>query len=78
MTLRENIRRALRAPCTANFAKLFDFVPAKRGRHTTRFPGLCADAETLGVSRIHLYLVLSGQRRSARLISRFNQLKGVR
>lgn len=45
------------------------------GRHTTRFPGIVADAKTLSVSRIHLYLVLTGQRTSHRLLADYRRLK---
>ena len=45
--------------------------PGNRG---TRFPGICAAASALGVNRIHLYLVLSGQRESRRLMARWNDL----
>ncbi len=40
-----------------------------------RFKNICADAATLGVNRIHLYLVLSGQRESRRLMKRYRALK---
>jgi hypothetical protein len=50
---------------------------AKKGLpHVTRFPGLMEHARALGVNRVHLYLVLSGQRISHRLLHRYNQLKG--
>lgn len=39
-----------------------------------RFPGIVAAARTLKVSRIHLYLVLTGQRTSHRLLKRYNKL----
>jgi len=42
-----------------------------------RFPGICLDAESLGVSRVHLYLVLTRQRRSASLLRRYRKLKGT-
>ena len=32
-----------------------------------RFPGICKVAADLGVSRIHLYFVLNGDRRSPRI-----------
>lgn len=37
--------------------------------HTRRvkFPGICRHAQRLGVSRIHLYYVLTGVRRSPRI-----------
>lgn len=40
-----------------------------------KFPGICADAATLGVSRIHLWLVLTGARRSLTLTRRYQALK---
>jgi hypothetical protein len=43
-----------------------------------KFPGIGKDAERLGVHRIHLYLVLTGERTSHRLLSRYHQLKGSR
>ena len=45
------------------------------GRHVTRFPGIVADARELGVNRIHLYLVLSGQRQSKSLLRRYANLQ---
>lgn len=45
---------------------------------SVRFPGLMNAAKALGVHRNHLYLVLSGQRTSHRLLARYHQLKGVR
>lgn len=44
-------------------------------RGETRFQGIVADAKALGVSRVHLYLVLDGRRQSARLLARYNELK---
>jgi hypothetical protein len=40
-----------------------------------RFPGICADAKALGVHRIHLFLVLKGERDSEPLKRRYRQLK---
>lgn len=48
--------------------------PKPQGR--VKFPGIGRSAERLGVSRVHLYLVLSGRRPSRRLLARYNQLKG--
>ena len=39
-----------------------------------RFPGITRDAKRLNVSRIHLYLVLTGQRTSHRLLRRYQAL----
>ena len=51
----------------------------KRGR--TQFPGIVEDARSLGVSRVHLFLVLTGQRTSKGLLNRYKafqrQLKGA-
>lgn len=45
---------------------------SKRKRQV-RFPGLVNAADTLGVHRNHLYLVLSGKRISHRLKLRYEQ-----
>ena len=39
------------------------------------FPGIVKDAEALGVNRIHLFLVLKGERESASLLRRYQELK---
>jgi hypothetical protein len=44
----------------------------KRG---PRIPGICADAEALGVHRIHLWNVLKGRRESRSLLRRYKALK---
>jgi hypothetical protein len=46
-------------------------------RRETRhvIPGICADARSLGVSRMHLWAVLSGRRESAGLVRRYEELK---
>ncbi len=38
-------------------------------------PGICADAQKLGVSRMHLWAVLSGRRESDGLVARYMELK---
>lgn len=39
-----------------------------RGRNgRTRFPGICEAAAAFGVTRQHLYFVLTGERRSPRI-----------
>lgn len=43
-----------------------------------RFPGLLANAHALGVSRNHLYLVLTGKRQSDRLLTQLASLHGGR
>lgn len=48
--------------------------PPKTRRGETRFPGIKRHAETLGVSRPHLFLVLTGQRKSASLLRRYREL----
>jgi hypothetical protein len=40
------------------------------------FPGIVADARRLGVSRMHLWSVLSGRRESTGLVRRYHALKG--
>ena len=47
----------------------------KRG--PTRFPGIIADAATLGVNRCHLYMVLAGIHVSNRLTARYQALKAA-
>jgi hypothetical protein len=47
----------------------------KVGDSRIRFPGICADAVVLGVTREHLYRVLTGERRSP-LLGRYRALKG--
>lgn len=44
------------------------------GRVHVRFPGICAAARELGVTRVHLYLVLTGQRESRNLTARYRAL----
>lgn len=46
-------------------------------RRETRhvIPGICADARRLGVSRKHLWAVLSGRRESDGLVKRYEQMK---
>ncbi|MDZ7317469.1 MAG: hypothetical protein ONB24_15260 [candidate division KSB1 bacterium] len=36
-------------------------------KNRVRFPGICSLAAELGVTRIHLYRVLTGERRSPRI-----------
>lgn len=50
----------------------------EKTRRVVRFPGLVTDAETLGVHRNHLYLVLAGQRRSVSLLNKYRELKGLK
>lgn len=38
------------------------------------YPDITAQARDLGVSRVHLYLVLSGKRKSARLTAAWRKL----
>lgn len=40
-----------------------------------KFAGICADAQRLGVSRVHLWLVLTGARQSRVLRQRYLALK---
>lgn len=76
MTLRNNIRRALNAPCTADILRHYTQSDAPAAtRRQVRFPGLVTSAEALGVSRNHLYLVLAGKRVSASLARRYLDLK---
>ena len=45
-------------------------------RRAVKFPGIVTDAETLGVTRQHLYGVLVGSRQSRRLLNAYRALKG--
>jgi len=47
----------------------------KKPLRQVRFPGLMTAAQTLGVHRNHLYLVLSGKRTSHSLLRRYNAWK---
>ena len=47
-------------------------VTVKRRR--VRFPGICTHADLLGVTREHLWQVLSGRRESRRLMKRYLEL----
>ena len=53
---------------------------SRKGVQTARraadITGICRDAQRLGVTRVHLYLVLKGRRHSARLMNRYAALKG--
>ena len=40
-----------------------------------RIKGICADAQTLGVHRVHLHKVVRGDRQSKRLLRRYNDLQ---
>lgn len=40
-----------------------------------RFHRIVADAQTLGVSRVHLWQVLTGRRQSKTLLARYRALK---
>ncbi len=48
------------------------------GRKFDKYPGITTDATTLGVHRIHLYLVLDGRRESRSLMARYQALKAGR
>jgi hypothetical protein len=43
-------------------------------RNPVRFPGIVRHARQMKVSRMHLYLVLTGQRTSHRLLRRYRAL----
>lgn len=50
--------------------------PAKsRTSSKVRYHGIVADARSLGVSRVHLWFVLSGRRRSLSLLRNYHALK---
>ena len=43
--------------------------------HRPVYPGIVADARRLGVSRMHLWAVLSGRRESSGLVRRYRKIK---
>ena len=48
----------------------------KRGRgRPSRWPGICRDAETLGVTRTSLWRALSGHWELPKLVARYEALK---
>ena len=47
----------------------------KRIKNRVRFPGIVEHAAKLGVTRIHLWMVLTGDRESKRLLRRYRELK---
>lgn len=50
-------------------------VVKQKSKHPLyRFPGIGADADALGVTRQHLYLVLIGQRQSISLMKKYRRL----
>ena len=44
-------------------------------REVRRFPGITRDAAELGVTRVHLWKVLTGRRSSLSLTRRYSELK---
>lgn len=48
---------------------------SKTKRGPTKYPGIVRDASALGVTRIHLWLVLTGRRESRSLTARYAALK---
>lgn len=48
-----------------------NYPRSKRPRGDTRFPGISRHARELGVNRVSLYLVLTGQRQAAGLKERY-------
>jgi len=47
----------------------------KTKRGPTKYPGIVRDATELGVTRVHLWRVLEGQRESDPLLARYAALK---
>jgi hypothetical protein len=66
--------------CNSNHDPHFRIMTAtprnikRRRRDRVRFPGICRHAKLLGVHRIHLYLVLSGNRTGHSLLRRYKAL----
>jgi len=59
----------------AQAKKRLEWLAVRKRGHITDIVGVCADAETLRVTRNHLYKVLTGQRESKRLLARYKALK---
>lgn len=57
------------------FNMIRETIQTAKGKRNIRFRGVCKDALQLGVSRVHLYLVLSGRRESKRLLQRYEALR---
>jgi hypothetical protein len=51
---------------------------SKPPKRQVQFFGICADAKALGVSREHLYRVLTGRRTSQSLMKRYLELRSKR
>lgn len=49
---------------------------SEKPRRAVRFKGICAQAEELGVDRIHLWKVITGRRESRSLLARYQSLVG--
>jgi hypothetical protein len=49
--------------------------PKRTARPNVRFPGITEDSKSLGVTRPHLWMVLTGSRVSAKLTRRYRELK---
>jgi len=52
-----------------------DTSTTRTRRGPTKFPGIVADAEQLGVNYTHLWRVLTGERPSRRLTEAYAQLR---
>ena len=57
-------------------ASLKRAVRRNRTERRVKYRGIVADAKALNVHRIYLWLVLTGRRRSTRLMNRYQELKG--
>jgi len=66
------VGRAGASPKTTTELKLA-LTRGKGKRKIIRFPGIVEHARHLGVSRIHLYFVLTGERRSPRIEAYMNK-----
>jgi len=45
----------------------------RKPRTETRYPGILRHAEAIGCHRVHLHLVLTGKRKSAKLLKAYKQ-----
>lgn len=76
MHLIENIRLVVRDVCELDvLSSALGHRPVTSSQtHIVRWPGLVTHAARLGVSRFHLYRVLTGERRSRRLMAAYRQI----
>ena len=61
----------------ANGGRIRVRTEARRTKRRMKYRGISRDAEKLGCSRVHLWLVLTGRRKGGPLMARYNAMKGA-